>query len=258
MARNTAVIATKIWRDESFTALSGGAQTRYLMLLTQRDLDAGAIIPLLMRRWAGMSAGETVGHVETELAELTAAGWVYADYQVQELFVSGCFESEHIHKQPRRAVAAREAISRSGSPRLQAVALGELETLAAGFEPRAPRGIRAVVLERDGYRCRACGWTPGDPVPLKAGTSRPVFRGLEVDHIWPRSKGGVDAEGNFQALCTTCNCKKGARTDVGEFSLARSLCHGLALTTVSTTTRRCSRSWSTTTARLRSACGRSA
>jgi 5-methylcytosine-specific restriction endonuclease McrA len=211
MARSRALVSTAIWRDDSFTALGRDAQGCYLMLSTQRNLDAGGIIPLLPQRWAGMSNGTTVSQVEADLAELAAAGWVYADYEMQELFISGYFEQEDIHKQPRRVVCAREALGHSEAPHVRAAALSELDALVAGFEPKAPRGVRAAVLERDGYRCRTCGWTHGDPVPVKAGTGRPVFRTLEIDHVYPRSKGGPDEEANFQVLCTTCNARKGAR-----------------------------------------------
>jgi hypothetical protein len=211
MARSHVRFPSTMWRDETFTTLSGFAQGTYIQLLSQKDLNAGGIIPTRERRWASMSNGATVAQIEASLAELRVGGWIYQDDDQQETFVSGFFEFEDIQKQPRRVVSAREAIGESRSPQLQAVALGELESLMRDFIPKAPRGVRATVLERDGYRCRNCGWEPGDPIPLKAGTARPVYRGLEIDHIFPRSKGGPDEEGNFQVLCTTCNTQKGAR-----------------------------------------------
>jgi hypothetical protein len=36
---------------------------------------------------------------------------------------------------------------------------------------------------------------------------------LEVDHITPRSKGGLDVIENFQALCYSCNAMKQDRDD---------------------------------------------
>ena len=35
---------------------------------------------------------------------------------------------------------------------------------------------------------------------------------LTIDHITPRSKGGLDAVGNLQLLCHTCNAVKGNRS----------------------------------------------
>lgn len=62
---------------------------------------------------------------------------------------------------------------------------------------RGPRWktLRAAILERDGYACRACG-----------------ARGLrlEVDHVQPvRHRPDLAwTPGNLQALCTACHTKK--------------------------------------------------
>ena len=53
--------------------------------------------------------------------------------------------------------------------------------------------IRFQIYERDGYRCRKCGSTEN----------------LEIDHIYPISKGGKTELSNLQTLCRNCNLKKG-------------------------------------------------
>lgn len=58
-----------------------------------------------------------------------------------------------------------------------------------------PAAIRWYVWERDDFRCKHCG-------------SRQY---LTVDHIHPESKGGDLEPSNLQTLCTSCNCRKGAR-----------------------------------------------
>jgi hypothetical protein len=57
------------------------------------------------------------------------------------------------------------------------------------------KSLRYAILERDGFACRSCGAT----------------NCLEVDHIIPRSKGGLTVEANLQVLCADCNRGKGAR-----------------------------------------------
>ena len=54
---------------------------------------------------------------------------------------------------------------------------------------------RAAVYERDGHRCRSCG----------------AAEGLTIDHIVPRSRGGLNGMENLQTLCRPCNSRKGAR-----------------------------------------------
>lgn len=55
--------------------------------------------------------------------------------------------------------------------------------------------LRAMVFERDGYRCMACGATDD----------------LSVDHIIAESKGGPTTLDNLQTLCRSCNSRKGTR-----------------------------------------------
>lgn len=58
--------------------------------------------------------------------------------------------------------------------------------------------VRYEVLKRAKYRCELCGVSADE-------------RAIEVDHIFPRSRGGRDDITNFQALCYRCNTNKGAR-----------------------------------------------
>lgn len=55
--------------------------------------------------------------------------------------------------------------------------------------------LRFFVLERDGFRCTYCN---ADDKPL------------EVDHVIPRSLGGLDIASNLRASCYDCNRGKGA------------------------------------------------
>ncbi len=57
---------------------------------------------------------------------------------------------------------------------------------------RISDSVRAMVLLRDGARCRRC---------------RTAVH-LEVDHIIPVSKGGKTEESNLQTLCRRCNRRK--------------------------------------------------
>ena len=63
------------------------------------------------------------------------------------------------------------------------------------------RDMRAVVIDRDGALCRACGCRIVN------------FRDITVDHIKPRSRFPhlALARDNLQVLCRQCNSSKGAR-----------------------------------------------
>ena len=60
--------------------------------------------------------------------------------------------------------------------------------------------MRFAVYKRDGYRCRKCGRKTDD---------------LEVDHIFPISKGGKSVFSNLQTLCHRCNAIKSNTVEPG-------------------------------------------
>lgn len=60
--------------------------------------------------------------------------------------------------------------------------------------PDGRRLSRRAVLARDGFRCQYCGNT----------------RHLTIDHIVPRSRGGLDSWDNVVTSCAPCNVRKGA------------------------------------------------
>lgn len=55
--------------------------------------------------------------------------------------------------------------------------------------------LRFKVLQRDRFRCCACGASPSETLGIM----------LEVDHIKPWSKGGETVIENLQTLCFACN-----------------------------------------------------
>jgi hypothetical protein len=61
-----------------------------------------------------------------------------------------------------------------------------------------PPGIRQKVIDRDGLRCGLCG-RPVEPVDI------------HIDHIHPRSLGGLDELDNLQVAHSFCNMSKGNR-----------------------------------------------
>ena len=79
---------------------------------------------------------------------------------------------------------------------------GSVVEKRTGKGTRNPRSlnyrIRFQVLQRDGYKCCACGASPAkDPNVV-----------LHIDHINPVSRGGSNALENLQTLCEKCNLGK--------------------------------------------------
>lgn len=58
---------------------------------------------------------------------------------------------------------------------------------------KIPKSLREYILKRDNYECQYCG-----------SQTR-----LEIDHIFPFSRGGGNEPENLQVLCKSCNLEKG-------------------------------------------------
>jgi 5-methylcytosine-specific restriction endonuclease McrA len=91
--------------------------------------------------------------------------------------------------------------------------------------PQTMARVRLAVYRRDWFACVKCGWSPevpdgydgrhalGEDYVKPNGT--PGCRLLELDHVVPFVRGGEFAVDNLQALCNSCNARKGATDDQG-------------------------------------------
>jgi 5-methylcytosine-specific restriction endonuclease McrA len=71
------------------------------------------------------------------------------------------------------------------------------------------RLTRRNLMVRDAHQCQYCG-------------RKPALRELNIDHVVPRSRGGIDSWENLVTSCKTCNLRKGWRTpDEANMRLAR-------------------------------------
>jgi 5-methylcytosine-specific restriction protein A len=62
--------------------------------------------------------------------------------------------------------------------------------------------IRARILLRDRYQCQTC---------KRQGRPAPPDPSNEIDHIVPRSKGGIDCDDNLETICGDCHMDKTTR-----------------------------------------------
>lgn len=80
-------------------------------------------------------------------------------------------------------------------------------------KPFISKSTREFILRRDSYQCQRCGvrcerveWTE----PWSPFRKRVSFGRLQIDHVVPVADGGSPRDpANLQALCDTCNQKKG-------------------------------------------------
>jgi hypothetical protein len=90
---------------------------------------------------------------------------------------------------------------------------GKLSAMTRGFRG-GERRARAVerLIERDGNRCWYCGFTFTDRGD----------RACTIDHVVPRSRGGLNALGNVRLACFCCNMRRGA-SSVDEYERSAAL-----------------------------------
>lgn len=64
--------------------------------------------------------------------------------------------------------------------------------------------LKLKVLKRDKFKCNHCGISPAIDKTVE----------LQIDHIYPFSKGGTHDIENLQTLCRECNYKKGNEVQI--------------------------------------------
>lgn len=90
-----------------------------------------------------------------------------------------------------------DATRRRGLRRAAAANDEEAPRRASG--DKTPLSLRFKVLQRDRFRCVACGNSPVHDAQCQ----------LQVDHIVPRAEGGGDDPANLRSLCASCNRGRG-------------------------------------------------
>lgn len=105
----------------------------------------------------------------------------------------------HVTTYERRFGSWRQALEQFVAYANSEAMASSADTLTGVIPRRTSRSpdlrLRFKVLQRDNFRCCACGASPS----VTPGIS------LEVDHITPWSKGGETTIENLQTLCFACN-----------------------------------------------------
>lgn len=70
---------------------------------------------------------------------------------------------------------------------------------------------RMAVFVRDGEVCQKCSASVSFFVPRNWPYNWDKKQPGQIDHIFPRSRGGQNDNGNLRLLCRTCNSQKGSK-----------------------------------------------
>jgi 5-methylcytosine-specific restriction endonuclease McrA len=192
------VLALVSWPVEQLQLAFGWSdtQTGYVLLLVLGLLAIGGF---RRRRVGNVAATHTTLPRLRPASARREAGWVRRR-QDRELRPAWVRPVERVGR-PTDARWERRSRPRRDRP-IHRAATPQGRVIGRARDP-LPAQLRFSILQRDGFRCRYCGRTGGDPGVV-----------LHVDHVVPLAAGGVTREDNLRTACEECNLGKAARTVV--------------------------------------------
>lgn len=131
MASYTRVLHS-IWADEDFTSIGADAQRLYLLLISQPDITAAGVLPLIERRWARLAPDTNPVDISTALDELDQAGFVVIDADTAELWVRSYIKHDELWRIPKGLISIKNARSRVLSPTIRELSGAALDSLTGG------------------------------------------------------------------------------------------------------------------------------
>lgn len=127
--RNYGNIATAIWQDSDFLALSMNAQRTYLLLITQNNISSVGSLAITMRRWSRMAADSSEDALLDGLAELEASRFIAIDWDHEEILIRTFVKWDGGHTNPKRLLSIASAARAVASVHLGRILATELDAL---------------------------------------------------------------------------------------------------------------------------------
>lgn len=129
MARSYTNLATAIWRDDDFLALSVDEQYAYFLLISQPDISAAGVLSLALTRWASRAKGMTRDRLRAAIDGLEAHRFVVVDHETDELLVRSFVRWDGGYTNSKRRFAIRDAADQIVSPAIRRALASEFARL---------------------------------------------------------------------------------------------------------------------------------
>lgn len=141
MARNFARLATTIWRDSDWRALSHHAQWTYMTLLSQSKLSLAGCLDVRLTAWSGLTVSTPQEDVEKYLDELVEHDFIRVDHGTQELAIRTFVEHDDVLKNRNLGKGMWSAWAAIESEELRSYLVDNFpaEAWEERFEPPFPR-----------------------------------------------------------------------------------------------------------------------
>lgn len=128
MANAAALIRETLWKDRDFRAVPRLAQTTYMQLLSQKDLDCAGMLTLHLELLAKGCQELTVKQLRQDLEHLEAARFAYVDEEYDEVLIRS-YARQVSAKSPNAWKAVFKAARLIQSPKLRQVLAAELRRI---------------------------------------------------------------------------------------------------------------------------------
>lgn len=129
MARDYAQVKLDMWGDDSWRALSPGAQHLYLALLTSPSLSNCGVADWRPKRLVSLAAGWALRDLYAAADELVGGLFIVVDEDTEEVLIRSFLRNDGIMKQPKMAAAVANAHTALASHVLRGVVVHELARL---------------------------------------------------------------------------------------------------------------------------------
>ena len=205
MARRYGTIATSVWDDDDFRALTSDAQRVYLMLVTQPEITSVGTVALTIRRWSNCASDTDTDSLSIALTELSDRLFIVVDWDREEVLVRTFVRWDGGYTNPKRLSAIRSAAEAVCSPLLSGVLAFELDKLGVAHKiTECPIDSRSIAHPSSGDTPRVVvtevvTTATHNPEPEPQPSSRPASQSEEdrtdVDEICSRLATWIEHNG---------------------------------------------------------------
>lgn len=149
MPREHARISVRIWIDRDWRTLPHSEQWAYKMLLSQKEINAAGVLPLMVGKWCKGSVDVTHERLWSWLRALEAKRYIVIDEDSEELLVRTFIRNDGVMKIPNMIKAARKAASAVDSARLRRALVEEFRRVPGAEAKKAVEELEAGLPDED-------------------------------------------------------------------------------------------------------------
>lgn len=202
MAREHARIFCSIWNpDDDFVERTPEAQRLFFLIISQREMNNGGVIPLMISKWARRSKHTTAADIRKAFDELVEHRYLVVDESTEEVLVRSHLRRDEVMKHRYMRRSALRAVEQIESPQLRREVARELHRIgdSDGIVTASlldPDGISSTQLDAIGSGSRR---TQPDDVATGSRTTQPdgIELGSQTTH---GGRGGGRGSGSVPSL----------------------------------------------------------